>query len=164
MLSRVWDFGIPWAVARQAPLSMGFSRQEYLSGLQCLSPGGSSWPRDRTQVPHIVGGFFNVWATREAQTYLSAIQTSTAHCSSFFQEFTDQLMKSFNGTHCCLNPNHKARCDFATAYLFNFTFPHPPLLTNLLALLARLLSDLLNVNGPCRGWLSFLGFRFLYFA
>lgn len=73
-------------------------------------------------------------------------------------------MKSFNGTHCCLNPNHKARCDFATAYLFNFTFPHPPLLTNLLALLARLLSDLLNVNGPCRGWLSFLGFRFLYFA
>lgn len=73
-------------------------------------------------------------------------------------------MKSFNGTHCCLNPNHKAQCDLATAYLFNFTFPHPPLLTNLLALLARLLSDLLNVNGPCRGWLSFLGFRFLYFA
>lgn len=36
-------------------------------------------------------------------------------------------MKSFNGTHCCLNPNHKARCDLAAAYLFNFTFltlPH----------------------------------------
>ena len=25
----------PWTVARQAPLSMGFSRQEYWSGLSC---------------------------------------------------------------------------------------------------------------------------------
>ena len=29
----------PWIVAHQAPLSMGFSRQEYWSGLPCLSPG-----------------------------------------------------------------------------------------------------------------------------
>ena len=30
------------------------------------SPRGSSQPRDRTQVSHIVGRFFTVWATREA--------------------------------------------------------------------------------------------------
>ena len=30
---------IPWTVARQAPLSMGFSRQEYWSGLPFPSPG-----------------------------------------------------------------------------------------------------------------------------
>ena len=29
----------PWTVARQAPLSMGFSRQEYWSGLPFPSPG-----------------------------------------------------------------------------------------------------------------------------
>ena len=29
----------PWTVARQAPLSMGFSRQKYWSGLPCPSPG-----------------------------------------------------------------------------------------------------------------------------
>ena len=29
----------PWTVARQAPLSMGFSRQEYWSGLVFPSPG-----------------------------------------------------------------------------------------------------------------------------
>ena len=29
----------PWTVARQAPLSMGFPRQEYWNGLQCPSPG-----------------------------------------------------------------------------------------------------------------------------
>ena len=31
-------FVTPWTVAHQAPLSMGFSRQEYQSGLPCPSP------------------------------------------------------------------------------------------------------------------------------
>ena len=29
----------PWTVAHQAPLSMGFSRQQYWSGFSCPSPG-----------------------------------------------------------------------------------------------------------------------------
>ena len=32
---------------------------------------GSSQPRDWTQVSHIAGGFFTIWATREAQEYRS---------------------------------------------------------------------------------------------
>ena len=32
----------PWTVARQAPLSMGFSRQEYWSELPCPPPGDLS--------------------------------------------------------------------------------------------------------------------------
>ena len=32
-LSRVWLFSTPWTAAHQAPPSMGFSRQEYWSGL-----------------------------------------------------------------------------------------------------------------------------------
>ena len=39
MLSRVRLFLTPWTVARQAPLSMGFFRQEYWSGLPCPPPG-----------------------------------------------------------------------------------------------------------------------------
>ena len=38
-LSRVRLFATPWTVALQAPLSMGFSRQEYWSGLPFPSPG-----------------------------------------------------------------------------------------------------------------------------
>ena len=38
-LSRVQLFATPWAVAYQAPLSMGFSRQVYWSGLPFPSPG-----------------------------------------------------------------------------------------------------------------------------
>ena len=40
VLSHVWLFLIPWTIALQAPLSMGFSRQEYKSGLPCPPPGG----------------------------------------------------------------------------------------------------------------------------
>ena len=38
-LSPVQLFATPWTVARQAPLSMGFSRQEYWSRLSFSSPG-----------------------------------------------------------------------------------------------------------------------------
>ena len=38
-LSRVHLFATPWTVAYQAPLSMGFSRQEYWSRLPFPSPG-----------------------------------------------------------------------------------------------------------------------------
>ena len=39
MLSCVQLFVTPWTVAHQAPLSMGFSRQEYWHGLPFPSPG-----------------------------------------------------------------------------------------------------------------------------
>ena len=38
-LSCVRLFVTPWTIAPQAPLSMGFSRQEYWSGLPLPSPG-----------------------------------------------------------------------------------------------------------------------------
>ena len=37
--SHVQLFATPWTVACQDPLSMGFSRQAYWSGLPCLFPG-----------------------------------------------------------------------------------------------------------------------------
>ena len=39
MLSHVRLFATLWTVAHQPPLSMGFSRQEYWSGLPCPPPG-----------------------------------------------------------------------------------------------------------------------------
>ena len=39
LFSRVRLFATPWTVACQTPLSMGFSRQEYWSGLPFPSPG-----------------------------------------------------------------------------------------------------------------------------
>ena len=44
VLSHVRLFATPWTVAHQAPLSMGFSRQEHRSGLPFPSPGDLSNP------------------------------------------------------------------------------------------------------------------------
>ena len=43
--SHIQLFATPWAVAHQAPLSMGFSRPEYWSGLPFPSPGDLPDPR-----------------------------------------------------------------------------------------------------------------------
>ena len=41
----------PWTVARQAPLSMGFSRQEYWSGLPFPPPGDLPYPGIEPESP-----------------------------------------------------------------------------------------------------------------
>ena len=41
-------FATPWAVACQAPLSVGFPRQQYWSGVAIPFSRGSSGPRDQT--------------------------------------------------------------------------------------------------------------------
>ena len=47
-----------WIIARQAPLSMGFSRQEYWSGLSCPPPGNLPDPGIEPVSPALAGGFF----------------------------------------------------------------------------------------------------------
>ena len=53
-------------VAHQAPLSMGFSRQEYRSVLPCPSPGVLLEPEVKTKspvTPVFAGEFFHHWTT-----------------------------------------------------------------------------------------------------
>ena len=50
-----------WTVARQAPLSMEFSRQEYWSGLSFPTPGDLPYPGiepESLACPTLAGGFF----------------------------------------------------------------------------------------------------------
>ena len=49
--SRVRLFVTEWTVALQAPLSMGFSSQEYWSGLSCLPPGDFPVPGIELESP-----------------------------------------------------------------------------------------------------------------
>ena len=100
-LSHVRLFTTPWTAASQAPPSMGFSKQEYWSGVPFSSPGdlpdpgieprspslqvdtlpakppGKPWSsqtRDQTQVSCIAGGFFTSWATREAHIHSNPVK------------------------------------------------------------------------------------------
>ena len=58
LLSCVPLVATPWTVAHQAPLSMGFSRQEYRSGLPFLSPGDFPDPGVEPVSPALTGRFF----------------------------------------------------------------------------------------------------------
>ena len=72
MLSRfslVQLFATLWTVACQAPLSTGFSRQEYWSGLLCPPPGHLPDPGIKPKSfisPALAAGFFTDSATWEA--------------------------------------------------------------------------------------------------
>ena len=57
-LSFVQLFATTWTVAHQIPLSMGFPRQEYWSGLSFLSPGDLPDPGIEATSPALAGGFF----------------------------------------------------------------------------------------------------------
>ena len=61
-----------WTIAHQAPLSMGFSRQEYWTGFPYPSPGDLPDPGTDLAVlasPALAGGFFTTSATWEAPIY-----------------------------------------------------------------------------------------------
>ena len=57
-LSHIQLFAIPWTVACQAPLSMGFPRQEYWSGLSFPSPGDLPNSGIEPASPALADGFF----------------------------------------------------------------------------------------------------------
>ena len=62
----------PWIVALQLPLSMGFSGQEYWSGLPCLPPGDLLNPGIKPMSlvsPALADRFFTINATWEAPGY-----------------------------------------------------------------------------------------------
>ena len=68
-LSHIWLLATPWTVACHGPLSMGFYRQKYWSGLPCSPLGDFAHPGIKPMsacvVSSIVGGFFTQWAIRE---------------------------------------------------------------------------------------------------
>ena len=73
----------PWTVARQAPLSVGFSRKEYWSGLPFPPPRDLPDPRMALTSPALAGGFF---ATESpgVKTARGALQQERAR--SFWEE------------------------------------------------------------------------------
>ena len=67
-LSRVRLCVTLWTVAREASLALGFSRQEYWSGLPCPPPGDLPDPGIKPispMPPALAGGFFTTSATWE---------------------------------------------------------------------------------------------------
>ena len=73
-----------WTIAHQAHLSMGFSRQEYWSGLPCLSPGDLPDPGIEPlslTSPALAGGFFTTLTTWKGVCYAAkSLQSCPTLC------------------------------------------------------------------------------------
>ena len=102
MSDSFWPHG-----ARQAPLSMGFCRQEYWSGLPCPPPGDLSNPEIKPASlvsPALAGGCFTTSATWEAPWGTDGrVKITTAHVILIIPFLLD-LMENI---HCWprLSPN-----------------------------------------------------------
>ena len=89
--------GIPWTIACQAPLSVGFSRQEYWCGLPCLLPGDLPDPGIKPACllpPEFAGGFFTTSVTWEAHYCCRAVQPLPLHNPAAFVLSQDAVPKS----------------------------------------------------------------------
>ena len=72
-LGRVPFFATPWSVAGQAPLSMGFPRQEHWSGWPFPSPGDLPDPGTEPVSPALAGRFFGTEPPRKPTTACSVL-------------------------------------------------------------------------------------------
>ena len=117
--SRVRLFKTPWTVAQQAPLFMGFSRQEYWSGLPCPPsgdhPNPGIKPRSLTS-PALAGRFFTTSAPGKPSKLLTILHSpaqcpllSSPLCASCSPSMCCPINNSAPGvnvlgTTCCLAP------------------------------------------------------------
>ena len=74
--SRVRLFASPWTAAHQAPLSTGFFRQEYWSGLPFSSLGDLPHPGMEPGSPALAGGFFTTEPLRKPLTGIGPCKAS----------------------------------------------------------------------------------------
>ena len=66
--SVISDSVTPWTVAHQAPLSMGILQARLLEWVTISFSRRPSQSWNQTQISHIAGSFFILWATRESLT------------------------------------------------------------------------------------------------
>ena len=81
LLRHVRLFVTPWTVACQAPLSMGFSRQEYWSGLPCPPPGDLPNPGIKPGYPALPAGSLLSEPPGKAANEGNEVQRDAAPCS-----------------------------------------------------------------------------------
>ena len=80
--NRIWLFMTPWTVAHQVPLSMGFPRQGYWSGLSFPAPEDLPDPGIELASlasPALAGGFFATVPFGKPQSLVS-VQSSSTSC------------------------------------------------------------------------------------
>ena len=108
-LNHVWLFVSPWTVARQASLSMEFSRQKYWEWIAISFSRGTSQPRDRTLGSGLLGKFFIIWATGDLESMALWQQWTHPQLRSWFlwQLTPVFLPREFHGQRSLVGYSHE---------------------------------------------------------
>ena len=77
----------PWTVAHQAPLSIGFSRQQYWSGLSSPSPGDLPNPKIEPVSPALAGGLFTTEPSGKTKFVAATIKIQIQSLTTFSYHF-----------------------------------------------------------------------------
>ena len=115
LLSGVQLFATPWTIALQAPLSMGILQARKLEYVAMPTSRGSSQSSDWTQVSHIAGGFFTIWASREASTCLQ--MPVPVHVSSQPSIVVKENIMVLSQSISLRNPGMPKSCPTSLPYL-----------------------------------------------
>ena len=97
--SPIWLFANLWIIVQQAPLSMGFSRQEYWSRLPCPPPGDLPDPGIEPislVCPTLAGRFFTTRVTWEAPKWRENPCLLTPRLNIIKKLFLPRLIYRFN--------------------------------------------------------------------
>ena len=135
--SHVWLFATLWTVTFQAPLSIGFSRQEYWSGLPCPPPGDLPHPGIEPvslMSPALKGGFFTTSATWKSWAVELLITNLMLICIKVLLERTRTVYRRWWNRRVCAYlllqelQNHSSLLDNPNRRLLDPTkkdTPHP---------------------------------------
>ena len=105
-LSRVWPLATPRTAAYQTPLSMGFSRQEYWSGVPLPSPSRANY-----YTPNTTGDENDNWFWRERtdQNWWHKKAINDIHFPHIFftnsSSITPQRLTHWHCISFCFSPN-----------------------------------------------------------
>ena len=142
-VSHVQLFLILWTVAHQAPLSMGFSRQEYWSGLPCPPPGDLLNPEIKPtslESPALAGRFFTISTTCKAliitgffklvsslsstsfysksPTYIN-LQVETTNDGNVYSHIKLCKLVHMSGVHFLMCASSTMGCVFVCSFLYS---------------------------------------------
>ena len=117
LLSRVQLFVTPWTVDHQAPQSMEFPSQEYLSGLPFPPPGDLSDPGTEPMsplVPALTGGFLSTEPLGKCYAYrillIKMNTTSVLECPVLRSSYRSWMVSGRNWSHL-INPQFSSDPD-----------------------------------------------------
>ena len=101
-----WIFVIPWTLAHQGPLSMGFSRQKCWGGLPCPPPGDLLDPRIKPVSSALAGRFFTLClllstnSCERRETKGKGEKERNTHLNAEFQRIAGRDKKALLNDQC----------------------------------------------------------------